>query len=133
MTLPAEPAPSVWAKYRKAVAVVGVTVAAFVSSVLTDGITVQEWILITGVGVNSILVAVVPNLDVGIAAQAKTVAAGILAGLTVLATVVLGGLTTAEFVEVLLAGAAAVGVTALPNAWPPARLPRSGIVLPPGS
>jgi len=126
MTQPTD-APSVFAKYRKAVAVVVVTVASFVVTVLTDGITPQEWVLIAGVGVNAAGVAVVPNLDAGIGTVAKTVVSALLAGLTLLATAVLGGLTPTEVIEVLLACAAAVGVTALPNDWPPARqIPPAG-------
>jgi len=126
MTQPSA-SPSVFAKYRKAIAVVVVTVASFVVTVLTDGITPQEWVLIAGVGVNAAGVAVVPNLDAGIGAVAKTVVSALLAGLTLLATAVLGGLTSTEVIEVLLACAAAVGVTALPNDWPPARqIPPAG-------
>lgn len=113
----------VFAKYRKAVGAVAVTVAAYVVSLATDGITAQEGVLIAGVGVSAVSVAIVPNLDAGIAKVAKTIIAFLLAGLTVAAAVIVGGLTGAEWVEILVAAFAAVGVTAIPNDWPPAQHP----------
>lgn len=110
-------------KYLKAFGVVAVTVLTFAVSLATNGITDQEWVLIAGTGASAIGVAIVPNLDAGIGAIAKTVLAFIAAGLAVLYNVVLGGLTPTEWIEVLVAGLAAVGVTALPNTWPPAVIP----------
>jgi hypothetical protein len=123
MTNPAPADPRLLAKYRKAAAVVAVTVLTFVASVATGGIDPHEWVLIAGVAVNAVGVAVVPNLDSGVGAVAKSVVSFLLAGLTVLATAVLGGLDAAELVEVVVAALAAVGVTALPNDWPPATVP----------
>jgi hypothetical protein len=114
---------ALWAKYRKSISIVGVTVLAFVATVLTDGISAPEWVLLAGVTVNAVTVAIVPNLDAGIASVAKSITAFMLAGLTVAATAILGGLTPAEWTEIVLAAFAAVGVTALPNDWPPAQLP----------
>lgn len=121
---------ALWAKYRKSLSIVGVTVLAFVATVLTDGISAPEWVLLAGVSVNAVTVAVVPNLDTGIATVAKTISAFMLAGLTVAATAILGGLTPAEWTEIILAAFAAVGVTALPNDWPPAQHPNSAVGLP---
>lgn len=123
MSTPDAPAPNPFAKYRKAVAIVLVTIATFVSSVLTGGISAQEWVLIAGVAVAAFGVAVVPELDAGIGAVAKTVVTFLTAGLTVLATVILGGLTAPEVIEVIVAALASIGVTALPNDWPRASLP----------
>src|SRR5689334_10812130 len=119
---------SVLAKYAKAFGVVAVTVLTFLVSVITDGLTSSEVVLVVGVGVSGIGVAVVPNLDAGIAQVAKTIVAFLLAGLTVLATVIPGGLTGGELAEVIVAALAAIGVTAIPNAWPPA----TQRALPPG-
>ncbi|HJW36862.1 MAG TPA: hypothetical protein VJ769_09505 [Actinomycetes bacterium] len=110
-------------KYIRAIAVVAVTVATFAVTLITDGITANEAILITGVGVSAIGTAIVPNLNTGIAVIAKTLVTFLLAGLAVLAAAVLNGLTTTEIIESILAGCVAIGVTALPTTWPPAQLP----------
>lgn len=122
MSTPDAPTPGIFAKYRKAVAVILVTVATFVSSVLTGGISAQEWVLIAGVAVSATGVALVPELDAGIGQIAKTLVTFLTAGLTVLATVILGGLTAPEVIEVVVAALASIGVTALPNDWPRASL-----------
>lgn len=123
-----------FAKYRKAIGQVLVTVAVFVVSAITDDvISPEEWVLLAGTAVTAVGVYVVPNLDEGIGAVAKSVVAFLLAGLTVLATLKLGdGLSTAEILTVLIAAAAAVGLTGLPNAWPPATL-RVGKIPPQGT
>lgn len=107
-------------KYLRAFAQVAVTVATFAMTLITDGITANEAILITGVGVSVIGTVIVPNLDAGVATIAKTIVTFLLAGLAVLAAAVLNGLTTTEIVEAILAGCVAIGVTALPTSWPPA-------------
>lgn len=116
-----------FAKYRKALGQVLVTVAVFVVSALTDNrISEVEWVLLAGTAVNAVGVYIVPNLNEGIAAAAKTWVAFLLSGLTVLATMKLGdGLSATEILEVLIAAAAAIGLTGLPNAWPPASVARN--------
>lgn len=106
----------------KAAAQVAVFVLAAIYAALTDGgIDAQEWLVVIGVGVGSAGVYIVPNLDVGIGRYAKGVVSFLTAGLPVLHVTIVGGLTTAEVVEVVLAGLAAIGfVTVLPNsdyAW----------------
>lgn len=107
-------------KYLRAIAQVVVTVGVFALTLITDGITANEAILITGVGVSAVGTVIVPNLNTGVAVIAKTIVTFLLAGLAVLAAAVLNGLTPTEIVEAVLAGAAAIGVTALPTSWPPA-------------
>lgn len=116
-----------FAQYRKAIGQVVVTVVAFIASIITDDhISAEEWVLLAGTAVTAIGVYVVPNLNEGVAAAAKTVVAFLLAGLTVLSTMKLGdGLSTAEVLEVFLAAAGAVGFSVVPNRWPPAVLPGS--------
>lgn len=104
-------------RYAKAVAGVLVTVAAFVASVMTDGITPQEWVLIAGTAFSAVGVGIVPNLDSGVAVYAKGVVAFFVAGTGSLAVLIAGGLTPTEVIEAVVAAAAAVGVTTLlPNA-----------------
>jgi uncharacterized membrane protein YqgA involved in biofilm formation len=107
-------------KYLRAIAQVLVTVGALIVTLATDGITPNEAIIITGVGVSAVSTVIVPNLNAGVAVIAKTISTFLLAGLAVLAAAVLNGLTPTEVVEAIVAGAAAIGVTVLPTSWPPA-------------
>lgn len=78
---------------------------------LTDGgIDTQEWVVVAGIGVGAFGVYVVGNFKDGVARYAKGVVSFLTAGLSVLYVVIPGGLTTAETIEVLLAGAAAIGL-----------------------
>lgn len=104
------------ARYAKAFSAVVVTVLAFLVSVMTDGITAQEWVLTIGTGLSATGVAVVPNLPVGIGAAAKAIVTFLIAGTTALSVLILGGLTTAEVIEVIVAACASVGIVAIvPN------------------
>lgn len=125
MTQPAQPlaAPAWFAKYRKAVGQVAVTVLLFVATVLTGGVDAHEWVLIAGVTISALNTALVPELDAGIGAIAKSASTFLLAGLTVVATAALGHMGATEWIEAVVAALAAVGVTALPNDWPPASRP----------
>jgi hypothetical protein len=95
------------------VAVVTGIYAAFTDDRITD----QEWVVIGGTAVGALGVYIVPNLAHGIGKYAKGVVSFLTAGLAVLYVVIPGGLTQAETLEVLLAGAAAIGlVVGLGNA-----------------
>ncbi len=97
----------------KAWGMVAVAVLTGVYAALTDGgIDRTEWVVVINTAVGALVVWVVPNWAAGPAHFAKTVAAFASAGLTVLAVVIVGGLTQAELIEVILAGAAAIGLTA---------------------
>jgi hypothetical protein len=123
MTDPTVPELPVWyRKWAKALGIVAVTVATLVVSLATDGLDAHDWVLLAGEAISAASVAIVPNLNVGLAAAAKSIIAFLLQGLTVLAVVVIGGLTPTELTMVFIAAFAAIGVTALPNDWPPARL-----------
>lgn len=98
-------------RYAKAAGGVMVTVAAYVASVMTDGVTPQEWVLVAGAFFTAVGVGVVPNLDEGIARYAKGAVAFFVAGTASLSILILGGLTPVEVVEVVAAALGAVGVT----------------------
>jgi hypothetical protein len=88
-----------------------VAILSAVYAQLTDGgIDTQEWVVVAGIGVGAFGVYVVGNMSSGIAEYAKGVVSFLTAGLSVLYVVIPGGLTTAETIEVLLAGAAAIGL-----------------------
>lgn len=99
-------------KYKKAAGVVLVAVLTAVASVLTDGITAQEWTVVAGVLLAAFGTAFVPNLPTGPGGVAKAVTTFLIGGTAVLSVVIAGGLTMAELLEVLIAAFAAVGVTA---------------------
>lgn len=100
-------------KMFKAVGMVAVAMLTYVYAALTDGgVDSREWVVVVYTAVGSIGVWVVPNLSEGIGRYAKAVIAFGTAGLAALQVTIQGGLTQAEVIEVLLAGAAAVGLTA---------------------
>lgn len=97
----------------KAWAMVAVAVLASIYAALTDGgVDRVEWVVAVNTLLGAAVVYVVPNLSAGVGRYAKAIAAAGSAGLTVLAVVIVGGLTQAELIEVVLAAAAAVGLTA---------------------
>lgn len=114
------------AKYRKAAAQVALSILVFLVGVMTDGMSAVDWALTAGVAVNAANVAIVPQLDEGIGRVAKTVSTFLLAGLAVLVTVIAGGLTAGELTQVVITACAAIGLTAVPNNWPPAIQPSAG-------
>lgn len=102
-------------RYAKAFASVGVTLAAGVASYWTDGVSPTEWSLIAGLGLTSLGVAVVPNIQIDnmpLANWVKSILAFFAAGNTALVAVIAGGVNTPELLTVLIAAFAAVGVVA---------------------
>jgi hypothetical protein len=104
-----------FAKYRKSLGVLLVTVLTAISAALTDGITDQETVVIIGLGLSSFGTGIVPNLPTGVGAYAKAIVTLLLGSFAVLAVAITGGLTGAEVIEIVLAGFAAVGITVAPR------------------
>lgn len=105
-----------FAKYRKAVALVAVAVATFLVSALTDDtVSAAEWILFGGVAVSAAGTYVVPELPSGIASAAKTVVTFLVTGFAAAVPLIAGGLTVAEVLTILIAAAAAIGLSTVPN------------------
>jgi|ERR1044072_1335774 hypothetical protein len=99
----------------KAIAQLVVAILAAVWAALTDNatanaITTQEWMVVISMAVGAAGVYIVPNLAEGMARYAKGVVSFMTAALPVLYTVIPGGLTQAETIEVIVAGAAALGL-----------------------
>lgn len=84
--------------------------AALTDDATRDAITPAEWIVVATMAVGAFGVQIVPNMDTGIAKYAKGVVSFLTAALPALALAIAGGLTNAEMIEVLLVGAAAVGL-----------------------
>lgn len=97
-----------WAQL--AVAVATAVWAALTDSATADRITDQEWVVVTSLAVGAVGVYIVPNLEAGIGNYAKGFVSFLTAGLPVLYLVIPGGLTQAEILEVVIAGAAAIGL-----------------------
>lgn len=90
-------------------------VASLLVGFLDDGqLSLHEWILIGGSFAIAVQMYVVPNLDASIAKYAKGVTAFVTAVFAVLIVVLPGGVDTSEWLQVALAGLAAVGVPLLP-------------------
>lgn len=102
-------------KYSKFIAVVIATVLSAVSAALLGDnvISPQEWVNVAILGVGAAGVFAAPNVPG--AAYTKSVLAVLAAVLTVLASVIVGGVGTAEIIQMVLAGLAALGVYAVPN------------------
>lgn len=102
-------------KYAKFIAIVVATVLSAVSAALFGDsvISPQEWVNVAILGVGAAAVFAGPNVPG--ARYTKSILAVLAAVLTVLASVIVGGVGTAEIIQMLLAGLAAVGVYAVPN------------------
>lgn len=101
--------------YWKAIAMVVATVVSAVIAALTgDGIVSNpEWVNIAILGVGAASVFTAPNIP-GFK-YTKVVLAVLFGTLTVLASAIIGGITTTEWLQILMAGLAAVGVYAAPK------------------
>src|SRR5687768_12614249 len=100
--------------YSKAIAMVVMTVvSALVASLTDDVVSTAEWINVAILGFGAANVFTAPNVPY--AKYTKTVIAVLVAGLTALVSFLTNGVTTAEWLQVLVAAAAAVGVYAAPR------------------
>ena len=118
-----------FAKYRKAVALVAVAVATFLVSALTNNvISADEWLITAGVLVSAVGTYVVPELPEGVAGSAKTIVTFLVTGFAAAVPLIDGGLTVAEVLTILLAAAAAIGLSAVPNVGDYRDRVRSGTV-----
>jgi|SRR5437764_1032166 len=102
--------------YSKALGMVAATVLSAVLAAMVGGhITTTGWINVALAGVGAVSVAIVPNLNAGVGRYAKASVAVATAVLTLLVSLIDGGLTTAEILQLVIAGLGAVGVVALPG------------------
>jgi hypothetical protein len=103
--------------YLKFGAQVAATVLTVVVVALTgdNHIDASEWInvLITGLGAVAVLGA--GNLPTGIWSYTKTIVSGATAGAVFLQSAITGGVSSAEWVQLIVAVAGAIGVFAAPG------------------
>lgn len=102
-------------KYAKLIMQLVVTVAAAIVAYLANDNAVDsvEWVNVAIIGVGSASVLYAPNIPG--APVAKFVMSALAAVLTVLASAIVGGIQPVELIQMLIAGAGAVGVYAVPN------------------
>lgn len=103
-------------KYAKGLAAAAATVLTALAAALADnGMSTVELINTLIVLCSAVGVVIVPDLDTGVARYAKPIVAALGAALTLLVTLIADGVTASEWIQVVLAGLGAVGVTALPG------------------
>lgn len=95
-------------------AAVGAVASLLVAFLSDNTITLHEWILLGGSFAVAVNMFVVPNLDAGLSKYAKAVVAAVIALFSILLVVIPGGVSTAEWIQVGIAVAAAIGIPALP-------------------
>jgi hypothetical protein len=94
--------------------VLATVLSAVLAAMVGDSIiSPQEWANIAIIGVGALSVFTAPNIPG--AKYVKTAIAFLTAVLTVLVTVIVGGIGTAEIIQMILAGLAAIGVHTIPN------------------
>jgi hypothetical protein len=101
--------------YWKSLVAVIITVLSAVQAALfgDEVISNPEWVNVAIAGVTAAAVFAAPNVPG--ARYTKFVLAVLGAALTVLASAILGGVTATEWIQIVLAGAGAVGVYAVKN------------------
>lgn len=102
--------------YAKLVMQVIVTIAAAIVAAMAgdNALDSVEWVNVAIIGAGAVAVVYTPNVPG--APVAKFVVSAIAAVLTVLASAIVGGIQSVEVIQMLIAGAGAVGVWAVPNA-----------------
>ena len=105
-------------KYAKMAAQVAATVLAALVPILSlgAGVTADQWINVAIIGAGAAAVFTAPNVPG--ATYTKEALAVLTAGLTVLSSVIAGGITSAEWIQIILATAGALGVTGARNTAP---------------
>lgn len=97
---------------KKAWGMVLVAVLTYVYGALDEGMTPTEWVITVSTLVGALAAYVFTNLSTGIGRYAKAIAAFLLPALGVVAAQITDGLTPQEWIEAIIAGAAAVGLVA---------------------
>lgn len=102
-------------QYAKFFAQVVATVLVALSAALfgDNVISSTEWVNVAIAGVGAAAVFTAPNVPG--ARYTKSILAVLAAVLTVLVSAIVGGISTTEWIQIVLAGAGAVGVYAVPN------------------
>lgn len=102
--------------YGKAITYIAIAAMAFLVTALSDNqITGEELLNLVIVVLGAIGVYAVPNFPANVAKYAKTGIAFLTAGVIAALSFWSGGITTAEWLQIIIAAFAAVGVYIVPN------------------
>ena len=101
-------------RYAKFALAVLVAVVSAIVAAMTDGtVTNVEWVNVAIAGTGAAAVFAAPNVPGS--SYTKTVLAVLTAVLTFLTSAITGGVTTAEWLQIFVIAAGALGVYAVPN------------------
>ena len=102
--------------YAKALIYIALTAVGFLATALADSALSTEEVLNLAILVlGAVGVYAVPNLPSGWMGYGKTIIAALTAALVALVSFLTGGVTAAEWMQVVVAGFAGVGVFITPN------------------
>lgn len=102
--------------YAKALIYIALAAVAFLVTALSDSVLALDEILnLVIVVLGAVGVYLVPNLDQGVGAYAKTIIAFVTAGIVALLSYLTGGVSVTEWLQVILAAFAGIGVYIVPN------------------
>lgn len=102
--------------YSKSILMIIASAVTVLVAALSDNVvTVPELVNVAIAIVTAVGVYLVPNLDSGLARYFKFIVALIGAALVSLSSVLTDGVTSAEWLQILLAALAAIGVVIVPN------------------
>lgn len=102
--------------YSKAILMIALTAVGFlVTAVADDVLTLEELLNLVVMVLGAVVVYLVPNLPTGVGAYAKTIAAFLTAAVVALLSFLTDGVTLTEWLQVLLAAFAGIGVFIVPN------------------
>jgi len=107
------------AVYAKSLVYVALALIGFAITAVADNvITTEELLNGLVVVLGAFVVYLIPNLPAGVAKYSKAIVAFGTAGVVALLSFLSGGVTLAEWLQVIVAAAAGVGVIVVPNAKP---------------
>ena len=102
--------------YAKAIMYIALTAVGFLATALTDNtMSIKEVLNLAIMVIGAVGVYAVPNMPEGWRSYSKTIIAAVTAGLVALLSFISGGVTAAEWMQVIVAAFAGVGVFITPN------------------
>jgi hypothetical protein len=102
--------------YAKALMYIALTAVGFLATALTDNaLSTEEVLNLAIMVIGAVGVYAVPNLPEGWRSYSKTIIAAVTAGLVALLSFLTDGVTAAEWMQVVVAAFAGVGVFIAPN------------------
>jgi len=108
-------------QYTKALIYIALAAVGFLVTALSDDVlTLEEVLNLVVIVLGAVAVYLVPNLQAGPGAYLKAFVAFLTAGIVALLSFLTGGVTLSEWLQVLIAAFAGIGVFIVPNERPSA-------------